>query len=284
MGGYATMKKRLIAVLTVISLLVFSGCSNNSEEVGNSNTQDGKNNGNSQSAAKTFTEKVKSLQNEMKRYSQNSNSLSPKEVNDISISCSKAFKEVLSAKDSIKATERDLLGGEASFYIKFGKENSVGDTKYRFAEFGHTKDAGGAITNLFLQEVGGKKEPLVMEVVKLISTSSAIEKLVNYDLVNSENSYHAVVFSKFNGAEVTLAKLYGFKLENRRLLTCKFDSIGDNKNWELDNSSPNGEQCIRYLSGACDYKFSIENKLTKIEAINNNGTVLSEVKFSIPKN
>ena len=278
------MKKRLITILTVICLLVLSGCSNNSRGSGNSNSQDGKNNGNSQDSAKTYTEKVKSLQNEMKRYSQNSNTLSPKEVNDISTSCIKALKEVLSAKESIKATEKDLLGGEASFYIKFGKEISVGDTKYRFAEFGHTKDADGAITNLFLQEVGGKKEPLVMEVVKLTSNASFIEKLLNYDLVKSESSYYAVVFSKFNGAESSLVKLYGFHLESRKLLPFKFGCMGYYKGWELDNSSTNGVYNIRYVSGASDYNFAVDNKLAKVEALDNNGRVISVVKFSIPKN
>ena len=229
---------------------------------------------------KNFAKKVNLLQKEMKRYSQNTKSLSPKEVNDISISCIKALKDVLSAKDSIKATGKELLGAETSFYIKFGKEISKGSTKYRFVEFGNTKDADGAISDLLLKEVNDKNEILVRDVVKLTSTASGIEKLVYYDFVNSGNSNYIVAFSKFNGAEVKLARLYGFKLEGKKLSLYKFSNTKSNKSWKLDNSTTNGIWDIRYKNDARDYNFSLDNELAKVQALDVNGKVLSEVKFS----
>lgn len=277
------MLRRILIVFATVAILMFTGCSNVPNDTVNSNDPTAIGGNFTQNLNEnSFADKILLLQSEMKKYSPNDKSLSPKRVNSISISCSNAFKDILSSKDSINSTEKDLLGAESNFYIKYGKEIVIGESKYRLVEFGNKSNADGTVTELLMQKYDDQTDlPVeVSDVLRITNTASGIEKIDYFDFINLDNSYNILVFSKFNGAEVNLVKLSGHKLENGKLSPNLLIDTNEAEGWEVDNTSNKGICNLYYKNAANDYQFSIDNMAAKVVALGNNGKVLGEIKFA----
>ncbi len=274
------MIKKFLVIAVLIATVAFAGCSDVPEStVVNTNNMATEDSSLHRTEDSNFNSKILLLQDEMKRYIANDKQLSAKELNSICVSCSDTFKDILSYKDSIKTNENDLLGEEAGFYIKYGKEISIGESMYRLIEYGCKSNADGTIKDLLLQKFDNRTEPQVSDVLRITSTASGIESIENFDFISLNNSYNVFVFSKFNGAEVDVVKLYGYKLESGELSPRHLFNAGMAESWEVDNTSNNGVCILRYKNAAKDYTFSIDNVSAKVVALGSNSEVLSEIKL-----
>lgn len=181
----------------------------------------------------TLKEKVEKLGIEISKYnlcfSPNQKSERIKEYKDI-------LKGILIEKKSISVNSNHILDSNSHFYIKFGKEMSISQNKYRIVEFGPKKPDMGTITTVFVQQWTSNKTPTIQEIYETVQSQNVF-KLIDSSFYQVNGTSFINIYDKMYGPESVYIRLFSFKYTSSSWIPYNKILEDNYRDWSFQNKN-----------------------------------------------
>ena len=213
---------------------------------------------------------IKLLLNEMEKYSP-AKSLSPKDVNDISINCNRIIFDLFSKRESVSFTSR--VTSRTLYYLKISDTFSLDGKSFRFIEFGSkNKTIEGSSTNLYIQ-YWDRSRIWIQNISNITFSASSNGEYLYYNL--SDDKKYICIFSRIDTIEDFYIRIDTYKLDQNNKWQ-DYQAIVNNfsmNNWELIKAEDTKSVDI-YNNGNLQSDFEITINLSnsnyKISLLKNN--------------
>lgn len=219
--------------------------------------------------------KIQMLRNEMQK--ENSDYFEIKPVYDL-------LEQVLSEKESIALSPKDVIGDETRYYLKYLDEISTGEKRQRIIEFG-SKDK--VFTTFYIQS-WDNNGLLILQKLHQSAINNKRFPLISCNTFLSDNRYYIVILTKINDSDIEEGAIsllfYNYEYDGLKWIRSDFATNKLKKgNWEEHSyASAPGLYEFRHnqanrLNGE-DYEIKMTNNKVDIALVDKNKKIIDTIE------